>query len=95
MRRRARTDGNHRAVIDALRQIPGVSVADTSRLGQGFPDCVVGYRGMSYLLEIKDPAQPPSKRRLTPDEQAWFDRWRGHAEVVETIEQALKAIGVN
>jgi len=63
-------------------------------VGHGFPDIVVGFRGKTYLIEIKDGSKPPSKRKLTEEEQFFFDVWVGHVEVVESVDQALHIIGV-
>lgn len=49
---------------------------------------------LNVLMEIKDSAQPPSKQRLTEDEVWWHLAWRGQVCVVNSIEQALAAIGV-
>ena len=66
---------------------------DTGSLGGGFPDLVVGYRGVLYLLEVKDGNKPPSKRRLTPDEQKFFNDWAGYpVHVVNSTEEAINAI---
>jgi len=92
MRRAANLDGNHVAIVDALRAV-GATVTSTASLGGGFVDLVVGYRGANYLLEVKDGSLPPSRRKLTPREQAFHDGWRGQTAVVETVEQAVKAIG--
>lgn len=74
-----------------MRQV-GISVAVTSMLGDGFPDLVAGYNRITFLFEVKDPSKPPSKRKLTPDEQDFFDSWKGHASVVESLEDVLKVI---
>jgi len=92
MRRAAKVDRNQGQIVEALRKV-GASVAITSGLGRGFPDLVAGYRKVNTLIEVKDGTAPPSKRRLTPDEQAWHDGWRGQVCVVETVEEALQAIG--
>jgi hypothetical protein len=47
---------------------------------------------MTLLLEIKDGAKPPSARQLTDDERKWHAEWRGHADVVDSVEQALRAV---
>jgi hypothetical protein len=70
-----------------------MSVYSTASLGKGFPDLTVGFRGKTFLLEIKDPDQPISKRRLTKDETLFHEKWSGHVAVVETIEQAFAAVG--
>ena len=93
MRRAAKRDDNHAEIRDNLRDIPGVVVADTGSRGGGFPDLVVGYRGVIYLLEVKDGNKPPSKRRLTPDEQKFFNDWGGYpVYVVNSTQEAIDAI---
>lgn len=92
MRRAARVDDNQAELVAQLRAY-GASVAVTSALGQGFPDIVVGFQGRNWLLEIKDPSKVPSKRRLTPDELAWHNDWRGSVHVVETFEDCTALIG--
>ncbi len=88
-----KVDANQGDVVLALRQC-GVSVTITSDLGNGFVDIVAGYRGVNYLLQIKDGDQPPSKRRLTPAEKEWHAAWRGQAFVVNSVDEALAAVGV-
>ena len=92
MRRAARVDENQREIVAALRAA-GATVEPLHFVGRGFPDILVGYRGRNYLIEIKDGRKPPSRRRLTPDEQAWHERWRGQVAVAESVEDALKIIG--
>jgi len=91
MRRAARVDGNHPEVVAALRAI-GASVADTSRVGSGFPDLVVGFRGRNWLVEVKNGRKMPSQRRLTEDQAAFVAGWRGHWIKVESAEEAVSTI---
>jgi hypothetical protein len=91
MRRVAKTDDNHMRVINALRDV-GASVFSTHQLGGGFPDCVVGFRCDNYLLEIKDGKKPPSKRKLTDDEVAFMESWKGQYAVVNSAEEALDLV---
>lgn len=84
-------DANQGDIVRALRAA-GASVAITSSLGDGFPDLVAGLRGRNVLLEVKDGSKPPSARRLTPDEEAFHRAWRGEVVVVETAEQAIRAV---
>ena len=93
MRRAAKVDDNQAEIVDALRRA-GCSVCILSGVGRGCPDLAVGLRGVTYLLEIKDGRKSPSKQRLTPDEQAWHDAWRGHATVVRSVDEALDAVGL-
>jgi hypothetical protein len=89
--RARRIDTNQPQLVKQMRQV-GMSVFVTSMIGKGFVDCVCGYRGINFLLEIKDPSQPPSKRKLTDDEQAFHDSWRGNTHVVETIFDVMRIL---
>ena len=91
LRRAARTDSNHREIIDGLRK-EGFTVLDLSRVGQGCPDILVGYAGHNWLMEIKDGGKPPSARRLPGPEQAFYDLWKGNVNVVCDLDQAVEII---
>ena len=90
----ARVDENHTAIVKALRQIPGVTVADTSRAGEGFPDLVVGRLGRNHLIELKNPDVEPARRKLTPAQREFRRTWTGQYAVAETLEQVLEEIGL-
>ena len=92
MRQAARIDANQPDIIKALRSV-GASVQPLHTVGAGCVDLAVGFRGANYLLEVKDGRQPPSKRRLTPDEEKWHAEWRGHVAVVNSVDEALQEIG--
>ena len=77
-----RTDSNHAVIRKAFRD-RGFSWVDTYMVGKGFPDGVVGRYGVNVLIEIKDGEKPPSKRKLTSDEQDFHDSWQGLVEVVK------------
>ena len=77
-----RTDSNHAVIRQAFRD-RGFSWMDTYMVGKGFPDGVVGRYGINVLIEIKDGEKPPSKRKLTPDEQEFHGTWLGWVEVVK------------
>ncbi len=91
MRLRGKLDRNQAEIVRALRQA-GASVLSLADHGEGCPDLLVGLRGMNLLLEIKDPMQPPSKRRLTEDEKTFHASWSGHIEIVESVEEALNLL---
>jgi Holliday junction resolvase len=90
-KRNAKKDGNQTRLVNQLRAC-GISVAITHRLGDGFPDIVAGWQGKNYLLEIKDPAQVPSKRKLSKDEEIFRDAWKGQYDIVETLDDVLQII---
>jgi hypothetical protein len=87
LRKHGRTDGNQQEIIDSLRRL-GATVKDTSALGHGFPDIVVGHRRFNWLIEIKLPGQ-----RLTEPETLFHSAWSGQIAVVHSIEEALELIG--
>jgi hypothetical protein len=83
----SRVDANQPEIVRALRQV-GASVQHLHTVGQGCPDIAVGFRGETYLLEIKMPG-----KALTDDEAGWHERWRGQVAIVYGVEDALRAIG--
>jgi len=90
---RARIDANQPEIVDTLRAL-GASVQSLASVGDGCPDLVVGWRGRNVLLEIKDGAKAPSRRRLTADERRWHASWSGEVVIVATVEQATAAVFV-
>ena len=91
--RRNAVDANQSEIIDALRKA-GCSVSPTSQAGEGFPDLVCGFRGVNYLLEVKDGNKIPSKQKLTPKQRKWHEQWLGSVSIVNSVEQAFKAVGL-
>ena len=91
MRRAARTDRNHSEIVKGLKQ-SGCTVLDLSAVGCGCPDIMVGRAGYNWLFEIKDGKKPPSARKLTTAEQAFFAMWRGNVQVVKSVDEAIDAI---
>ena len=86
------TDGNQGEIVTGLRQI-GARVANTAMVGDGFPDIVVGFRGRIHLMEIKDPVQKPSARKLTGAEAIFHKDWEGlPVHIIETLESAIEII---
>lgn len=93
MRRRARTDANQQAVIDALRQAKA-TVHSLAEIGNGCPDLLVGYNGRTYLMEVKDGTKAPSEIRLTVNQVEWHKNWTGGSlSIVYGPEGALSVIG--
>ena len=81
MRRAAKIDDNHGAIVSAL-QAEGLSVQSLAGVGRGVPDLLVGARGLTYLVEVKDGEKRPSHRSLTPDQKLWIGKWTGSPVVV-------------
>ena len=89
--RAKRKDANHNEIARGLMEI-GASVADTSAVGNGFPDMVVGFRGRNWLLEVKDGSKPPSAQKLTLDQIEFKAGWRGHWAVVRDLAEAIEVV---
>ncbi len=83
-----KVDANQKRVTAELRK-RGFSVALTHTLGGGRPDFTVGRWGVSVDVELKDPAKPPSQRKLTPAEAKWHGAWKGCAMIAETAEEIV------
>jgi len=86
-------DDNHAQIASDL-EATGVSVVDTSGVGNGFGDIVAGWRGVNYILEVKDPTKKPSARKLTKKEVRFHTIWKGQRAVVETSDQAFAVLGI-
>lgn len=92
--RAAKIDANQEAVVTALRAA-GATVQSLAGVGKGVPDLLVGFKGQTLLLEIKDGFKPPSARLLTEDQLRWHGVWKGGAlAVVDSPDAALRMIGV-
>ncbi len=94
VRRAAKIDANQTEIVKALRQV-GASVQSLASTGKGCPDLLVGFRGVNWLLEIKDGQKVKSARKLTPDQVEWHESWCGQVHVIENIDQAIKLISKN
>jgi hypothetical protein len=96
-RRDARRDDGEVDIIAALRAA-GASVTQIS--GKGVPDLLVGFRGATYLCEVKAPVGPRggasrSGQKLAASQKKFKAEWRGSpVHVVRSVEAALNVIGV-
>lgn len=86
-----RVDENQRQIVGVLRSI-GASVQVLSDVGKGFPDLVVGFRGVNYLVEVKNGKRPKSGQKLTPKEQVFFDNWNGQVCIVTCSDEAINLL---
>lgn len=93
MRPRHRQDGNHRPITRDLCKVTEVIDVHNTSMG-----CDLIARnvltGAPELLEIKDPSQPPSGRRLTESELKLQRMFPRHFHVVLTLGDALDAVGL-
>ena len=85
-----RVDANQKKIVDELRKF-GFLVQHLHEVGKGCRDILVGYKGTNFLFEIKDPDKPPSKRRLTKDEETWHYTWLrcGQVDIIYSAQGAI------
>ena len=89
--RARKIDANQTEIVEGLRKI-GCSVAVTSAAGNGFPDLVVGYYGQNFLIEVKDGNKPPSRQKLTPEQEQFHINWRGQIAIVKSLDEAIDVV---
>lgn len=97
----AQRDKSEPDIIDALRKV-GATVWQVS--GKDIPDLLVGYKGRTFLLEVKTRGLEYTDKRngktykrdgaLRAGQKEFFASWRGGpAREVYTPEEALMAVG--
>ena len=89
-----KVDANQKELMTKLRLITGITVATTHTIGKGFPDIVIGYKGINYLVEIKDGTKPPSQRKLTKDEVSFHSNWTGQVQICNNFYEILKMLHI-
>lgn len=65
--------------------------------GSDFPDLAVGFRGVTYLMEVVGEEKLKRFRKndgLSDGQVEWHSAWRGQSCHVKSVEEALKAIGL-
>lgn len=81
-------DSNQKEIVRLFRS-RGCVVEHTHNAGGGFPDIVVGCRGVSVLVEIKSKGG-----KLNERQEAFFKRFTGACEVVYNEQDVDRVINV-
>ena len=89
MRRAAKVDANHAAIVGALRAC-GAQVLSLAAVGKGCPDLLIQHRGRLQLIEIKNPLQPKNKQRLKPMQEEFHADWT--VSTVTSVEGAIAVL---
>jgi hypothetical protein len=77
-----RKDTNQNEIVDFMVK-RGATVVDTSMMGEGFPDILIGYKFFSIPAEIKHPGIELNERQ-----RKWHQEFAGAIPVLETIDDA-------
>jgi len=86
--RKARRDANEGGIIEALTHA-GAIVCQID--GADVPDLLVGFRGETFLVEVKNRA---TYGKLSEGQAQWFEDWLGGpVAVIHTDMEALAFIG--
>ena len=82
------SDRNQGEIVRALRAA-GATVVELQGVGFGCPDLMVGYRGCTWLVEVKMPGGD-----LRASQVEWLTKWRGGpVRIARDVREALHAIG--
>ena len=79
-------DGNQKEIIAKLRDC-GMQAHSIASVGDGIPDVLVGYRGLTLVLEVKEPGE-----NLTAAECKFVANWPGQHTVVTSFDEAFYAV---
>ncbi len=86
-----KVDGNQRDIVLFLQAV-GATVVDLHAVGKACPDLLVGWQGVNYLLEVKN---PDGRNRLEEDQKGFFASWKGRAPcVVRCIQDVQYVLGI-
>jgi len=88
--RAKRVDCNQKDIVHALKTF-GATVVDLSGIGKGCPDLLIGFKGTTYLIEIKK----DSKAKFTPQQLQFNELWSGGVIArIQTIDEAIALLKV-
>ena len=80
-----RVDSNQKEIVaDVRKYLPEATVRDLSGSGFGIPDLLIGWQGINFLFEIKDPEKPMSARDLTDAQKKFHGEWQGQVQIAHS-----------
>ena len=91
--RAKKVDLNQMEIVATLRKI-GATVQSLASVGNGCPDLLVGFRGINYLMEVKDGDKAPSAQKLTLYQVLWHIEWCGKVHIVRSVDDAFQVLGI-
>lgn len=95
IRRAKRIDENQPEIVKELRKIPGVAVQ------LDHDDIIVGFKGVTYWFEIKDPKKTLNKdgtvkkgAHIKKSQLRILEQFTGHYAIIWTLEDILDEMGI-
>jgi len=92
-RQDAKIDANQPEIVERLRSIKGITVE------LGHDDLLVGYKGLTFWYEIKNPELACSKvtgkileSAIKPDQKRIRAEFTGHYKIVSSFEEIIEDI---
>lgn len=84
--RARRKDNNHNDITKTLSKMK-ISHKDTHMIGNGFPDLIIGFMGVNFLVEIKT-----NNGTLTDKEEDFFEFWEGDVILARNVVDVFNGI---
>jgi hypothetical protein len=78
-----RTDNIQTETVLKARQL-GATVKVLSNVGGGFPDLLMGFKGINWIFELKS-----KKGILTPKQVRFLEAWNGSAYVARSADEVI------
>ena len=83
-----RVDENQKQIIHTFIAL-GATVLNLSRVGEGCPDLLIGFKNKSVLVEIKK----DSKAMFTEPQVKFMQNWRGGpVSRIDSVDAAIRLI---
>lgn len=83
-----RVDENQSLIFHTFIAL-GASVCNLSTVGRGCPDCLIGYKGKTVLVEIKS----SNKAQFTEPQIKFMQGWRGGpVSRIDSVDAAIRLI---
>jgi Holliday junction resolvase len=83
-----RVDSNQKDIVQAFKEL-GCSVLDLSRVGQGCPDLLIGYKNKCAMVEIKS----SNKAHFTEPQLKFIKNWKGSSITrIDSVEGVIRLV---
>jgi len=82
-----KVDNNQLDIVKAFRSL-GATVLNLSAVGKGCPDLLIGYKGISVLVEVKS-----KTGKFTEPQLKFMEQWQGGAvNRIDSVDGAIRLI---